>query len=56
MYVNFVKHKKSYIFSIQIYFGTVLLRWCMCVCVRDTCLKYSICFKSTIKKPLNVIK
>ena len=37
MYVTAVNINYHIFFSIQIYFGTVFLRQCMCVCVKDTC-------------------
>ena len=56
MYVTAVNIKKSHLFSIQIYFGTVFLRRCMSVCVKDTCWKFSIYYKFTIKESLKLTK
>ena len=41
-------------FFIKIYFGTVFLRQCMCV--KDTCWGFSICYKFTIKESLKLTK
>ena len=60
MYVTAGKIKKSHIFFIQIHFGTVFLRQCIfvcvCVCVKDTCWKFSIYYKFTIKESLKLTK
>ena len=56
MYVNALKHQKSHIFSKKIYFRTIFLRQCVRVCVKDTCWKFSICYKFTIKESLKLTK
>ena len=48
------EHQKSHMFFIKIYFGTVFLRQCMCV--KDTCWGFSICYKFTIKESLKLTK
>ena len=40
MYVNVVRHQKSHIIFIQIYFGTAFFRQRMCV--KDTCYKFAV--------------
>ena len=50
------EYQKITYFSIQIYFRTVFLHQCMCVCVKDTCWKFSIYYKFTIKESLRLTK
>ena len=48
--------KNHIYFSIQIYFKNVFLRQCICMCVKDTCWKFSIYYKFTIKELLKLTK